>query len=99
MIQCAALIRFKVAEADPTDAFGVQQARDGLSQFGKHAFVPGMKQQWLFIAYQEMIELEVELRFQNRDTKYIGGNFIDLCHNNSPYQQLNFRTVADASLL
>jgi hypothetical protein len=86
MIQCATLIGFKVAEADPTDAFGVQQAGDGLTEFGKHAFVSGMKQEWLLIAYQEMIKLEVELRFQNRDTKYIGSNFIDLCHSSSPCQ-------------
>ena len=65
-----------MTEANMAELCGVHQTRDLFAQDREHAAESGVEQQWLVIPYQEMAELQIDLRNKNRDPEHI---FCDFC--------------------
>jgi hypothetical protein len=49
-----------MTETDPSDLCRIEHRRHGLPHRGKHRARAGMKQQRFLVAYQKLVELQIE---------------------------------------
>src|SRR5262249_28135081 len=84
IVQGTTFVGFKVAPADPPQMRWVQHLGNTLANVGEHAPQAGMEKQRFVISYQEVIELQIDLRIHNADPVNIGRDFADVRHKSTP---------------
>ena len=62
VVESADFVGFKVTPGNVPECCGINQRGDCFAQGWEHALEPGVKQQRLLVAHEEMIELHVEVR-------------------------------------
>jgi hypothetical protein len=77
LIERAALVRFEVAEGDPTQLRRIQHAADSFAHQGKHGAQARMKQQRFVVPNQEVVELQLKLRHVYANAMHVRGNLVD----------------------
>jgi hypothetical protein len=78
--QRTAFVGLEVAEADPSDCGGIDQCSHGFTHDRKQRLHAGVIEHRLFVAHEELIELQIYLGSERRDTKHIRSDFVDLSH-------------------
>ena len=84
-VQRAALVHFEVTPANPAQRGRIDQAGHRLAHLREHPPHAGVEQQRLLVLDEEVVELQVELRSENRDSEDVWGDFVDLGHGNASY--------------
>lgn len=69
-----------MAPSDMPEFGGINQLADGLTQGGEHGLVSRVKEQGFFVADKEMVELHIQLRDVDRNSKEVGSDFVDGGH-------------------
>jgi len=75
VVEGAAFVHLEVAPADPPDRRRIQNTRNGVAHIREHTAHPGVEEERLLVANQEVIELQVNLRDVDRDAEQVGGQF------------------------
>src|SRR5690349_8920830 len=73
-----------MAEGDPSQRARIDHLGDRLAHRGEHRSHPGMKQQRLAVADEELVELHIDFRRVAADTEDVGGDFYDRAHGGFP---------------
>src|SRR2546426_10704026 len=73
-----------MAEADPAQPREINQVGYSLAHLGEHCLQASVKEQGLVVFDQEMVELQVNLRSIDRDSKDVWCNFSNDCHRWTP---------------
>jgi hypothetical protein len=80
VVEATDLIGFEMAPGDVAQLAGIDQRGHGVAQGRKHGLEPGVKQQRLRVAHQEVVELQIEVRHMDREPEQVGGDLRDDNH-------------------